>query len=120
MNSFTQDIHIFNKYSMINVYNSIILNYLREDIFNHIIKRKYKSDGIVTTDLENIKKNNEIENDYFDFGNFKNKRNISENISENIQTIKKELHELGWKTCLGFGDTVMFIYSTEEKPSSCW
>jgi len=93
-------------------YNDIIQNYLREDIYFFLISRDYKNklaNQIIT-----------IENTFFDFGNFKIKRNINKNITENIEIIIKELNDIGWKTCLGFGDTAIFIYSTEEKPPSCW
>lgn len=37
-----------------------------------------------------------------------------------IENIIKELNDLGWKTKLSFGDTGLFIYSTEDPPSTCW
>lgn len=32
-----------------------------------------------------------------------------------VNTIREELHELGWKTKLCFGDTFLHIYSEDEK-----
>lgn len=67
------------------------------------------------------------ENEYFDLDKFQSK--ISEEISfgknefllEIVNTILiPELMNLGWKCQLSFGDTGLFIYSTEEKPKSCW
>jgi hypothetical protein len=112
-NSFTFDkVHENDKESFSLKYNEIILNYLREDIYFFLLSRDY------TDKLENqiiI-----LENTFFDFGNFKMKRNIIKNITENIEIIIKELNDVGWKTFLGFGNTAIFIYSTEEKPPSCW
>jgi len=33
---------------------------------------------------------------------------------------KEELEELGWKCKKSFGQTALFIYSTENPPPSCW
>jgi hypothetical protein len=36
------------------------------------------------------------------------------------KTISEELHCLGWKTFLGYGETGLFIYSSEEKPHNAY
>ena len=36
------------------------------------------------------------------------------------EIIIKELEELGWKCKLSYGQTALFIYSTENPPPSCW
>ena len=75
---------------------------LRNDIYNLIISRI-------------------DENEYFDielFGrshNYKNK-----NLEKMVSLVRNELESMGWKTKLSFGDTGLFIYSTEKEPSSCW
>ena len=41
-------------------------------------------------------------------------------VNSNIEKIIKELNDLGWKTKLSFGNTGLFIYSTDDPPTSCW
>jgi hypothetical protein len=75
---------------------------LRVDIYNHMISRR-------------------SENEYFDLDTFNMKNNISmKTLHQMIKEIMNELEKLGWKTKLSFGDTGLFIYSTEEQPKSCW
>lgn len=84
-----------------NINENRLIDILRYEINNFIIGRKN-------------------ENDYFDLDLF-NKRYDCRDLYDNIvKKIIDELNDLGWKTCLSFGDTCIFIYSTEEKPSSCW
>lgn len=110
-NTFTLDkVNENDKQLFVSQYNDIILNFLREDIFFFLVSRDYTTDKSISI----------IENTFFDFGNFKLKKNISKDLTENIEIIIKELNDLGWKTCLSFGNTAIFIYSTVEKPPSCW
>jgi hypothetical protein len=62
------------------------------------------------------------ENVYIDLDIFRIKycNNKTPIILEILEEITPELHELGWKTKLSFGDTGLFIYSTDEPPVSCW
>lgn len=66
------------------------------------------------------------ENEYFDIDKFNSKiiEEISfgknEYILKIINKIMNELRGIGWKVQLSFGDTGLFIYSSEEKPKSCW
>jgi hypothetical protein len=67
------------------------------------------------------------ENDYFDIDNFisnyntyKSTNTILKYVSEFIDEIINELGNLGWKCKLSFGDTGLFIYSSENPPTSCW
>jgi hypothetical protein len=80
-----------------------ILELLRKEIYEHLISRK-------------------DENDYFDIEIFCKRYNYTEkeNFSKILKIVLTEITELGWKTQLSFGDTGLFIYSTKEKPSSCW
>jgi hypothetical protein len=41
-------------------------------------------------------------------------------IRDIVFIVIKELEGLGWKCALSFNDTGLFIYSTVNKPSSCW
>jgi (p)ppGpp synthase/HD superfamily hydrolase len=89
-----------NKFELLN-YERLIKE-LRQELYNLIISRK-------------------DENEYFDielFGrshNYKNK-----NLEKMISSIRLELENMGWNTKLSFGDTGLFIFSTNENPSSCW
>ena len=75
--------------------------YLRRDIYEHILSHS--------------------ENDYFELTAFSNQR------LKDIQLIKKmtrelieELTKIGWSCKLSFGESGLFIYSTENPPPSCW
>ena len=83
--------------------NERILELLRNEIYVHIISRK-------------------DENDYFDIDIFFRKNNYyyKENFRNILKTVLDEISYLGWKIQLSFGDSAVFIYSTKEKPSSCW
>lgn len=74
-------------------------NIFREDVLIHLINRKDENDYI---DLDKYS--------HFD----KNELAII------FYKVRNEIQELGWKTKLSFGDTGLFIYSTEKPPSSCW
>lgn len=111
MNKFPDHIDIRNKNPIIQPYkknfeeynNERILKLLRNEIYDHIISRK-------------------DENDYFDIDIFFRKNNYyyKENFANILKIVLDEISNLGWKTQLSFGDSAVFIYSTEEKPSSCW
>jgi hypothetical protein len=61
------------------------------------------------------------ENNYFDIDTFGRSHNYkNKNLEKMISDIRNELENLGWKTKLSFGNTGLFIYSTEKEPSSCW
>ena len=63
------------------------------------------------------------ENDYLDLEIFVRKYNCdinNKNIIKIFETIITELNTFGWKTKLSFGNTGLFIYSSEKEPSSCW
>ena len=72
----------------------------REDIFIHLINRKDENEYI---DLDKY---------YPNYG--------KDIVNSNIEKIIKELNDLGWKTKLSFGNTGLFIYSTDDPPTSCW
>jgi hypothetical protein len=105
MKEFKNSIHMSNKSNFQDIYYSRVLCYLRKNVFEHILREK--------------------ENDYFDlekFGYlyFKNQNNREELVKKLSITIMDELQELEWKCKLSFGGTALFIYSTDDKPVSCW
>jgi hypothetical protein len=111
MKKFPDQIDIKNKVIITQPYKNNFedLNYdrviqlLRKEIYEHLISRK-------------------DENDYFDIEIFCKRYNYpdKENFSKILKIILNEITELGWKIQLSFGDTGLFIFSTIEKPSSCW
>ncbi len=77
--------------------------------------------NILTTDIYNLIISRKTENEYFDLDTFNIKNNISMKVlHQMVKEIIIELEKSGWKTKLSFGDTGLFIYSTEEQPKSCW
>ena len=77
--------------------------------------------NILTTDIYNLIISRKTENEYFDLDTFNIKNNISMKVlHQMVKEIIIELEKSGWKTKLSFGDTGLFIYSTEEPPKSCW
>jgi hypothetical protein len=115
MNIFPETLHLNNKENFKDINYNRVLCLLREEIYIHIIK------------YETIKD----ENNYFDTDTFCKKYNVQhftksyddEKISlmtKMMETVIKELRDLGWKCQLSFNDTGLFIYSTEKLPPSCW
>ena len=77
------------------------INILRREIHDFIIEGK--------------------EDDFFDIVIF------DKRINKDMKTTKKmceqvitDLNELGWKTKLSYGDTGLFIYSSENPPTNAW
>ena len=102
MKKFPQTLNVVNKHMFIFYNNERILSIFRQEINDHIL--------------------NQDENQYFDLDCFSRKY-LDNNVEETkkmCNIISKELNDLGWKTSLSFGDTGLFIYSTDEKPTSCW
>jgi len=98
MNSFPSEINKDNKENFNNLFNNMVSSIIREDIYRLLISRK-------------------DENEYVDLDKYYSKYGKNR---KNIDAIIMELNEIGWKTKLSFGDTGLFIYSTENPPTSCW
>jgi len=96
LNLGVKNINYFSEYH----YNDILLLF-RESIYKHMISNK--------------------ENDYFDLDKFCKTfcKNRSAVIQDMLKTIIPELELLGWKCQTSFGETGLFIYSTEDPPLSC-
>lgn len=43
-----------------------------------------------------------------------------DDITKMSSIIIKEIEYIGWKTKLTYGNTAMFIYSTENPPANCY
>jgi hypothetical protein len=114
MNKFPVEININNKTLNLENYKKNFEEYN----YNRIMK-------ILRNDIYNLLISRSEENDYFDIDNFRKKNNYNddddtENFFKILSHITNELSKLGWKTQLSYGDTCIFIFSTEEKPRSCW
>lgn len=103
MNKFPEHIKAdnINKFPEIN--NQRVLSIFRQEIYEMLLTRK-------------------DENEYVDLDNFSRKycKNKTCILNKIVEQVIYELHGLGWKTDTSFGSTGLFIYSTEEKPRSCW
>jgi hypothetical protein len=101
MLNFPKEISSKNKENFQVLNKERLLSLLRNDIYNLIISRQ-------------------DENEYYSLDIFEITYNCKFFINEIVTQIITELNELDWKTKLSFGDTGLFIYSTEEPPRSCW
>ncbi len=101
MLNFPTEISSNNKENFKDLNKDRLLSLLRNDIYNLIISR-------------------DDENEYYALDIFEITYSCKYFINEIITQVISELNELGWKTKLSFGDTGLFIYSTEEPPRSCW
>lgn len=97
-------LHVKNKDRFSEIYYNRVLCYLRKAVHEHVISKEENS----CFDMEQFGRL------YF---NDKNRVELTKKLSVAIQ---EELEELGWKCKLSFGDTALFIYSTEKPPPSCW
>jgi NAD-specific glutamate dehydrogenase len=101
MDNFPEHLKPSNKESFSDIRKTAILKILRKNIHDLVLK--------------------ENENDFFDLVIF-DKQNVNDiSLTKNlVQIVIEELHNLGWKTKLSYGDTGLFIYSTENPPISAW
>lgn len=77
-----------------------VKNYMRRDIYEFVISH--------------------TEEDYFDLDCFNQRVNNIIMVKEVCKELITELETLGWKCKLSYGDTGLFVYSTEKPPSRCW
>jgi hypothetical protein len=102
MKEFPEILNVNNKDKFEDIYNNRMTSYLRQKIYEHVIKND--------------------QNNYFDLDNFRGSYKIKniEDIKKMTNTIIEELCLLGWKCKLSYGGTALFIYSSDKPPSSCW
>ena len=99
MRKISTDLNSNNKTNFVELRNLDIYNKICEDISSFLIYRK-------------------DENEYVDLDKYYTKYGkLCFSIVEKLIT---QLNELNWKTKLSFGDSGLFIYSTEDPPKSCW
>lgn len=103
MNSFPSYINVNNKSSFKDINYDRVTSLFRQEIYETLLTRK-------------------DENEYIDLDTFcrKHCNKKNEMMMKILDKVSSELIILGWKTKLSFGDTGLFIYSTDEPPTSCW
>ena len=103
MNEFPSNLNVEKKETFSDYNYERLLCLMRNEIYIHMLWRN--------------------ENDSFDFDRFfkVNFNGKSLDMLEKMKkTVMEELNNIGWKTELSFGATSLFIYSSENKPPSCW
>ena len=61
------------------------------------------------------------ENSYFELDKFERRHKLKKGEIEKMSdTVSEELVELGWNVKKSFGNTGLFIYSSEDPPPSCY
>lgn len=98
MKEFPSILNVKNKENFEKMNYARLLCYFRKAIFEHMIR--------------------EDENNYFDLSCLCIKN--SEILNNMVETVIEELKVLGWKCKLSYGNTGLYIYSTEDPPKNCW
>ena len=110
------------------------MNSIPDEIDITNIKLKYDNDYICNFEkinydrLKNLLRSEiyvlilsrEREDIYYDIELFSTRNHAHEVVDKLVTELRQELKNIGWKTCLSYGDTGLFIYSTEDKPNNCW
>ena len=91
-----------NKDNFKNIYYNYVLKCLRKEMYVNILQ----SDETNYFDIEK-----------FTYIYYKKNKDIMKNLTKDIIS---ELKKLGWNCKTSFGDTAIFIYSTEKPPHNCW
>ena len=101
MNKFPDYLHVSNKDDFDVIFFDECVCLFRKTVLEHMLKRK--------------------ENDFIDLDTF-NRTYIRDmkTMHRIVSIVQEELSALGWYTYLGFGDTGLYIYSTEEKPDGVY
>ncbi len=100
MKEFPSSLDVANKENFPEMNYNRLKCYLRREIFEHVISHS--------------------EEEYFDLDVFTKRVNNLETCQKMLKELAIELEKLGWHCKLCFGDTGMFIYSTENPPKNCW
>lgn len=100
MKTFPSVLHVKNRASFDYLNQQRTLAYMRKHIYEHMISHS--------------------EDVMFDLTNHKRDYSGDDWDKSIVETLRSELHALGWKTQLSFGDTALFVYSTDKPPVTCW
>jgi hypothetical protein len=105
MKEFPNRMHVDNKDNFPQLFYDRYLCYLRRDIFELLINR-------------NGDENNFLCLDTWCRNNIQNRKDL---MGQMRDTVIKEIEETTkWKCKLSYGGTGLFVYSTDEPPSSCF
>lgn len=101
MKLFPKSLHVENKNNFIKLKYGRCKCYLRRAIYEHMITYEEK--------------------DYFSLEEFNETRVKNMKMTQRLANeIIEELKVLGWKCKRAYGQTGLFIYSTEKPPSNCY
>lgn len=103
MKEFPKKLAPVNKGEFHNYMYDRTLCYLRRDVYEFVIRGN--------------------EDDFFDLEVFFTNHCLKNQIDITTCMVTQIINELklnGWKCKLSYGDTGLFIYSTENPPASCW
>jgi len=100
MKEFPQVLSAKNKDSFSHLNYQRLLCYLRRDLYEHIISHN--------------------ETQYFSLDEFNKRVGDMKKTQKMVTELIPELENLGWHCKISFGDTGLFIYSSEEPPVNCW
>ena len=101
MNTFPDYLHVSNKDDFDTIFFDECVCLFRKTVVDHLLNRK--------------------ENDFIDLDTFNRTHVRDMKLTQKmVSIIQQELSNLGWYTYLGFGDTGLYIYSTEDKPSGVY
>lgn len=103
MNTLPKTLDVKNKDNFSSINYMRLQTMINEEIFNFLVSR-------------------ESENEYYDLDNFCSRHLNRDIVKMNcvMEDVIHRLIKLGWKCKYSFNDTGLFIYSTENPPSSCW
>jgi len=101
MDNFSEQLSPDNKPNFKSLYDTYWKKCIRDEIYKKIISGD--------------------EADFFDYDCFARKNFLKvDSIRTLVYQIIDELKELGWKIKTTYGDTVLFIYSTDVHPRGAW
>ena len=101
MDNFSEQLSPANKANFKSLYDTYWKKCIRDEIYRKIISGD--------------------EADFFDYECFARKHYLNVgSIRTLVYQIVDELRELGWKIKTTYGDSVLFIYSTEDLPRGAW
>ena len=102
MEKFPENISVEKVYLFEELNFNRLLALLRKDIYEHLLWND--------------------DNNFFDLDKFckEHLKRDTDMLEKMKDIIIEELNILGWKCKLSYGGTGLFIYRTEDPPSSCW
>lgn len=115
MQKFPEWLGVEHKNSFVSYNEAAVKKKLRKEIYEHMLQYDY-------TNEKKSDKSYMTENNSFDINSFFQKNKVArEEIQWKIvDDIAEELRNLGWQVQLAFHRSVLFVYSSEKLPTTCW